>query len=145
VSYSQSFSRRLDDYKKLNTIPASVSMAFLLLSGIQFGALPPLELVWFDFVVPTEWTLPGSTAVIVLALFSSETNDINDYSQPEQIAIGGMITMVYGWQLAPPDLFANHLPLLGQAVHDTLMAVGSPLAGMISMGVATAGWAVLVN
>ena len=136
---------RLNDYKQLNTIPASVSMAFLLLSAVQFGALPQIELLWFDFVVPNAWTLPGSIAVIFLALFSSETKDINRYSQPEQIAIGGMLTMVLGWQLLPPDLWATHLPLLGQAVHDLLMAIGSPLAGIISMAVATTGWAVLVN
>jgi len=142
---SYSFRNRLDDYKQLNTIPASVSMAFLLLSAVQFGALPPIELVWFDFTIPTAWTLPGSIAVIFLALFSSETKDINRYSQAEQVAIGGMLTMVLGWQLLPPDLWATHLPLLGQAVHDLLMAIGSPLAGMISMAVAMTGWAVLVN
>ncbi|MBX0286786.1 hypothetical protein EGH22_10640 [Halomicroarcula sp. F28] len=145
MTYSRSFSNRLNDYKQLNTIPASVSMAFLLVSAVQFGALPPLEIVWFNFVVPAAWTLPVSTAVIFLALFSSETNDISDYSQPEQFAIGGMLTMVYGWHFLPPDLFMNHLPLLGQVVHDTLMAVGSPLAGMIAMGVSVVGWAVLVN
>lgn len=145
MSYSSSFSNRLDDYKQLNAIPASVSMLFIYLSLVTFGGLPQLTLEWFNLTIPSSWLMPLSAGVIMLALFSSETDDISRYSDFEIFWIGGMLVFVFGWSILTPDRIAQHVPVIGQALHDLLMGVGSPLAGMIAFGVSMAGWAVLVN
>jgi hypothetical protein len=145
MSATRAMKSRMRDYRQLNTIPASFSLLFILMSLYQFGAVEPITLNWFNFTIPATWTLPVSIGVIFFALMTSETRDFMRYSTVEQALIALMLLMVLGWSLLPPDLWATHVPLLGQAVHDILVGIGSPWAGMISMTASLVGWGVLVN
>lgn len=137
--------RRARDYKSLRTIPASVSIAFIIASVYQFGGMTETTLTWIGVTLSSAMVMPVSLVAILIALSSSETDAIGDYSGPEQGLIASMFVVLFGWQLTPPDWWAAHLPVLGQFVHDTLLSIGDPTAGVLSFLITVVGWFVLVN
>lgn len=146
MSVTRRMKSRANDYRQLNTIPASFSLLFVLMSLYQFGAVQPLTFNWFGgWTLPASWTLPVSIGVIFFALMTSETRDFMRYSTLEQGLIGLMLLMVLGWSLLPPDLWASRVPVFGQFVHDTLTSIPSPWAGIVSLIASLTGWGVLVN
>jgi hypothetical protein len=143
---SQNVRRTLQKYRSVETIPASVSMLFLATSLYQYGGLAGLNLTWFGgWELASQHVMPIAVVTMLLALASSKTKNLANYSPPEQFFIGGMATFTFGWNLTPPDWWMTDVPLIGQAVHDLLMAPGDPLAGMIAMAVTLLGWAALIQ
>ncbi|MFC6976502.1 hypothetical protein ACFQL1_20375 [Halomicroarcula sp. GCM10025709] len=70
--YNSSF---LSDYANIRTIPATLSVAFIMASLYQFGGISTIDLVWFGYTLSTSHSLMVSLGAFAIAFASSKPSD----------------------------------------------------------------------
>lgn len=127
----------LDDYMNIRTVPAMLSVVFVLGSLYQFGGLAGLELTWLggatgSYLLTGTHAVMGSMGALLIAFMSSQTKRFENYEQWEQVAIAAGPIVILGEQYVTE-------------VHDFLIGLGDPLGMQIAFVVTLVSWAVAVR
>ncbi|MFC7077895.1 hypothetical protein [Haloarcula halophila] len=127
--YNSSF---LSDYANIRTIPATLSVAFIMASLYQFGGVSTIDLVWFGYTLSTSHSLLVSLGAFAVAFASSETKSFEYYRSWEQVAIfaGPAVILMY-------EFFPGFGNLLAQ--------LGDPLGMQIAFLATIISWSVAVQ
>lgn len=86
----------MSDYANLRTLPAGMAAIFFVLSLFQFGAIAPVEVLWYEYTLTTEHAMIGSLVIYAAAFMSSETRSFDHYTQGEKILIGASPVLIVG-------------------------------------------------
>jgi len=100
-SYSNSMGDALSDYTHLRTLPALLSVVFILAGLYQFGGISEVNLTWIDYTLTAEHATFISLAAYAIAFASSETKQFESYEQWEQVAIALGPVIIAGYQYVP--------------------------------------------
>ena len=100
-SYSNSMGDALSDYTHLRTLPALLSVVFILAGLYQFGGISEVNLTWIDYMLTAEHATFISLAAYAIAFASSETKQFESYEQWEQVAIALGPVIIAGYQYVP--------------------------------------------
>ena len=100
-SYSNSMGDALSDYTHLRTLPALLSVVFILAGLYQFGGISEVNLTWIDYTLTAEHATFISLAAYAIAFASSETKQFELYEQWEQVAIALGPVIIAGYQYVP--------------------------------------------
>ena len=100
-SYSNSMGNALSDYTHLRTLPALLSVVFILAGLYQFGGISEVNLTWIDYTLTAEHATFISLAAYAIAFASSETKQFESYEQWEQVAIALGPIIIAGYQYVP--------------------------------------------
>jgi len=99
--YSDSMGNALSDYTHLRTLPALLSVVFILAGLYQFGGISEVMLTWIDYMLTAEHATFISLAAYAIAFASSETKQFESYEQWEQVAIALGPIIIAGYQYIP--------------------------------------------
>ena len=91
----------LSDYTHLRTLPALLSVVFILAGLYQFGGISEVNLTWIDYMLTAEHATFISLAAYAIAFASSETKQFESYEQWEQVAIALGPIIIAGYQYVP--------------------------------------------
>ena len=91
----------LSDYTHLRTLPALLSVVFILAGLYQFGGISEVNLTWIDYTLTAEHATFISLAAYAIAFASSETKQFESYEQWEQVAIALGPIIIAGYQYVP--------------------------------------------
>jgi hypothetical protein len=91
----------LSDYTHLRTLPALLSVVFILAGLYQFGGISEVMLTWIDYMLTAEHATFISLAAYAIAFASSETKQFESYEQWEQVAIALGPIIIAGYQYIP--------------------------------------------
>lgn len=130
MSYQNRASGLLSDYMNVRTIPAALSVAFVVASLYQFGGISQVHLPWVGYTLDTSHAMLISLATYGVAFASSETKQFEHYETEEQALIAAGPTLIVGHQYVPQ-------------VSDLLVQIGDPLGYQIAFGVTAVSWAVM--
>ena len=100
-SYSNSMGNALSDYTHLRTLPALLSVVFILAGLYQFGGISEVMLTWIDYTLTAEHATFISLTAYAIAFASSETKQFDSYEQWEQVAIALGPIIIAGYQYVP--------------------------------------------
>jgi hypothetical protein len=100
-SYSNSMGDALSDYTHLRTLPALLSVVFIIAGLYQFGGISEVMLTWIDYTLTAEHATFISLAAYAIAFASSETKQFESYEQWEQVAIALGPIIIAGYQYVP--------------------------------------------
>ena len=100
-SYSRTMSDTLSDYTHLRTLPALLSVVFVLAGLYQFGGISEVMLTWLDYTLTAEHATFISLGAYAIAFASSETKQFESYERWEQIAIAAGPLVIVGYQYVP--------------------------------------------
>jgi len=100
-SYSNSMGDALSDYTHLRTLPALLSVVFIIAGLYQFGGISEVNLTWIDYTLTAEHATFISLAAYAIAFASSETKQFESYEQWEQVAIALGPVIIAGYQYVP--------------------------------------------
>lgn len=123
---------RASDYAKLRTLPAMLSVAFVVASLYQFGGISTVDLAWLDYTLTTEHSVLVSVGVFALAFMSSETRQLENYETWEAVLIASAPAVILGEQYVTE-------------VSDLLMEIGDPLGMQVAFLLTIIGWGVAVR
>ncbi|MFY4815493.1 hypothetical protein ACOJIV_22760 [Haloarcula sp. AONF1] len=102
MAYSNSPGDLLSDYTQLNTIPALLSVAFVVAGLYQFGGISDVTLVWLNsYTLTAEHAMFASIGVFAVAFMSSETRNFARYETWEQALIGAGAALIVSYQYVP--------------------------------------------
>lgn len=133
MAYSNRASSMLDDYMTLRTLPAMMSVVFVLASLYQFGGIATVELVWLsNYTLTAEHSVLASMGTYVAAFASSETKRFEAYEDWEKIAIALGPAVILGQQYV-------------SEIDSLLLDLGDPLGYQIAFFVSVVSWAVAVR
>ena len=131
MAYSNSMSGVLSDYTHLKTIPALLSVVFVLAGLYQFGGISSVEIVWASYTLTETHAMVASLGAYAIAFLSSETKNFEYYDDWEKVLI-----------LGGPALILAHT--YSATVAD-LIATQSHLGPILAFLVTVASWAVAVR
>ncbi|QWC18140.1 hypothetical protein [Halorubrum sp. 2020YC2] len=100
-SYSRTMSDTLSDYTHLRTLPALLSVVFVLAGLYQFGGISEVMITWLDYALTAQHATFISLAAYLIAFASSETKQFDSYERWEQIAIAAGPLVIIGYQYVP--------------------------------------------
>ena len=100
-SYSDSMGNVLSDYTHLRTLPALLSVLFIIAGLYQFGGISEVMLTWIDYTLTAEHATFISLAAYAIAFASSETKQFESYEQWEQVAIALGPVVIASYQYVP--------------------------------------------
>ncbi|MDB9250038.1 hypothetical protein PN419_13695 [Halorubrum ezzemoulense] len=100
-SYQNSMSNVVEDYTQLNTIPALLSVAFVMAGLYQFGGISDVTLTWINYTLTAQHATFASLGVYVVAFASSETKEFRYYEDWEQAMIAAGPLLIVGYQYVP--------------------------------------------
>ncbi|WP_281193756.1 hypothetical protein [Halorubrum sp. F4] len=100
-SYGNSVGSALSDYTHLRTVPALLSVVFVMAGLYQFGGISEVMITWIDYTLTAEHATFISLASFVVAFASSETKSFDHYEQWEQVAIAAGPLVIAGYQYVP--------------------------------------------
>ena len=100
-SYQNSMSNVIDDYTQLNTIPALLSVLFVVAGLYQFGGISDVTLVWIDYTLTAQHATFASIGTYAVAFASSETKEFRYYEDWEQAMIAAGPLLILGYQYVP--------------------------------------------
>lgn len=128
----------LDDYMNIRSLPAMLSVVFIIAGLYQFGALAGLELTWLagsdggNYLLTSQHAIIGSIGAYLVAFMSSQTKRFENYDQWEQVMILAGPAIILGDQYVT-------------AVHDFLISLGDPLGLQVAFLVTVVSWGVAVR
>ena len=93
-----SMTSTLSDYTHLRTLPALLSVVFVLAGLYQFGGIAEVEIVWLDYLLTAEHATVISLAAFAAAFASSETKALDHYEKWEQVVIAAGPILIVGYQ-----------------------------------------------
>ena len=92
-----SMSTMMTDYTQLKTLPALLSVVFVIAGLYQFGGISEVMITWAsDYTLTSQHAMLASLGAFVVAFASSETKDFNHYEQWEQVAIAAGPLLIVG-------------------------------------------------
>lgn len=97
-SYSRSMGDTLSDYTHLRTLPALLSVVFILAGLYQFGGISEVMLTWIDYTLTAEHATFISIGAYAVAFASSETKQFDSYEDWEKVAIVLGPLIIVGYQ-----------------------------------------------
>ena len=98
MAHSAGVKGMMSDYTHLRTLPALLSVLFVLAGLYQFGGISEVHITWLDYTLTTQHATLTSVGVFLLAFASSETKSFDHYEQSEQIAIAAGPLLILGYQ-----------------------------------------------
>lgn len=113
MAATRAVSGKLDDYSQLRTLPALMSVAFVLASLYQFGGISQVELTWLDYQLTQGHAVLVSIGSFAIAFMSSETKSFERYDDWEQGLIAAGPLLILGDQYVP--FVSNQLANFGEA------------------------------
>jgi hypothetical protein len=125
------FLERVQDYTQLRTLPALLSVAFVLSSLYSFGGISQFSLDWVGYEIQKSDATHVSLIVLLVAFASSETRDYTEYQLWEQVAIA-----------ASPVIIMTHQYL---TTVEQFINSNQPEAGLIAFGITLFSWGVAVR
>ncbi|MDZ7729918.1 MAG: hypothetical protein U5K37_01235 [Natrialbaceae archaeon] len=72
---------------QLRTIPAIIASVFVITVAYTFGAIAPIEVLWYDYTLTGSHAMWLSVGTYILAFMSSETKAFDFYRRWEQLLI----------------------------------------------------------
>lgn len=132
MAYRNRASGVLKDYAQLRTIPAMLSVAFVLASLYQFGGITQVDLPWLSYTLTAEHATLASTVTYGVAFMSSETRRWENYEDWEKVVIGAGPAVILGEQYV-------------MEIHDLLVNLGDPLGFQVAFALSVVSWAVAVR
>lgn len=124
-----------DDYKNMRTLPALISVFFMVATAFFYGAIDAPTFNWFiegGYTLTHGHAIIGSLGVYVLAFMGSETKQFEHYSGGEQALVAAGPLMMIGIEYI-------------QQIEDLFLAFGDPLGMQIAFAVTLVSFAVAVN
>ncbi|MDB2274485.1 hypothetical protein PM022_07990 [Halorubrum ezzemoulense] len=100
-SYSRTMSDTLSDYTHLRTLPALLSVVFVLAGLYQFGGISEVMLTWLDYTLTSEHATFIALGAYAIAFASSETKQFESYEDWEKVAIAVGPLVIVGYQYVP--------------------------------------------
>jgi hypothetical protein len=91
----------LSDYTHLRTLPALLSVVFIIAGLYQFGGISEVLLTWIDYTLTAEHATFISLGAYAIAFASSETKQFDSYEQWEQVAIALGPVIIASYQYVP--------------------------------------------
>jgi len=123
----------VSDYAHLRTLPAMLSVVFVLAGLYQFGGLSDVTLSWLNsYTLTAEHATFASIGTLLVAFASSETKQLDSYEQWEQVAIALGPVVIIGEQYVTE-------------VANFLTDLGDPLGMQLAFLVTVVSWAVAVR
>lgn len=99
ASYNKSgVSSMLSDYTHLRTLPALLSVVFVIASLYQFGGISEVMITWVDYTLTSEHAMLVSIGAYALAFASSETKAFDRYEDIEKVLIFAGPGLIVGYQ-----------------------------------------------
>ena len=96
---TNSMSGMVNDYAKLRTLPALLSVLFIATGLYQFGGISQFTIQWgLAYTITTQHAVIVSLAVFAVAFMSSETRSFDRYETWEMIAIGAAPVLIVGYE-----------------------------------------------
>jgi hypothetical protein len=132
MAHSSRYSSLLGDYANIRTLPAGLSVAFLIASLYQFGGMSDITITWLDYTLQSGHTVLISLAAFAVAFASSETKQFENYEDWEKVAIAAGPVAIAGYQYVP-------------AIEDLIMSLGDPLGLQVAFGITVLSWGVAVQ
>ncbi|QGA81099.1 putative membrane protein [Halomicrobium sp. LC1Hm] len=120
------------DYMNIRSLPAMLSVGFILASLYQFGGIGTVELVWFNYTLTGEHAIMVSLGAFAAAFASSETKRFEDYETWEQVAIAAGPGVILGQQYVTE-------------VNDFLVSLGDPVGMQLAFVATVVSWGVAVQ
>jgi hypothetical protein len=122
----------MGDYAKLKTLPALLSVVFVIGGLYQFGGISEVHLNWgLNYTLTAEVATITSLAVFAVAFMSSETRQFEAYEDWEKVLIGASPVLIVGHQYVG---FVNDL-----------IVNNSPTMSIVAFAVTVVGWGVAVR
>lgn len=115
ASASTRVSGMVSDYTHLRTLPALLSVVFVVSSLYQFGGLAEVSLLWgIDYTLTAEHATIVSLATFAVAFASSETKQFAYYEDWEKVIIAAAPVLIVAYQYVGvvQDQFAANSPTL---------------------------------
>ena len=100
-SYSNSMGDALSDYTHLRTLPALLSVVFILAGLYQFGGISEVMITWLNYTLTAQHATFISLAAYAIAFASSETKQFESYEDWEKVAIALGPVVIVGYQYVP--------------------------------------------
>lgn len=132
MAYSGRASSLFSDYTQMRTIPAMLSVAFVLASLYQFGGISTITLDWLGYTLTAEHAVLISLGTYAMAFASSETKQFESYEDWEQAAIASGPVVILGAEYVTE-------------INDFLMALGDPLGYQLAFVLTVVSWGVAVQ
>ncbi|WP_153552017.1 hypothetical protein [Halomicrobium sp. LC1Hm] len=130
--YRNRVSDMASDYMNIRSLPAMLSVGFILASLYQFGGIGTVELVWFNYTLTGEHAIMVSLGAFAAAFASSETKRFEDYETWEQVAIAAGPGVILGQQYVTE-------------VNDFLVSLGDPVGMQLAFVATVVSWGVAVQ
>jgi hypothetical protein len=131
-SYQNRAGDMVSDYANIRTVPAMLSTLYIIAGLFQFGAIPPLEVLWLDYTLTTQHSLIISLGAYVAAFASSETKQFENYMTWEKVAIA----------LGPVLILGNEYV---SEINSLLLDIGDPLGMQLAFIATLVSWGVAVQ
>lgn len=123
----------LGDYAHLRTLPAMLSVVYVLAGLYQFGGVSDVTLVWLsNYTLTAEHATFAGIGTFLVAFASSETKSFDRYETWEQAAIALGPLVIIGQQYMTE-------------IDSLLMDLGDPLGYQIAFVLTVASWGVAVR
>lgn len=95
----KSLNDTISDYTHLRTLPALLSVVFVVAGLYQFGGISDVTIVWLDnYALTTQHAMFISLAAYAIAFASSETKTFDMYETWEQVLIAAGPLLIAGYQ-----------------------------------------------
>jgi hypothetical protein len=136
MAYSRKANSMLSDYANIRTLPAMMSVVFVVAGLYQFGGISDVTLTWLGgtggYTLTAEHATLASALVYGAAFMSSETKRFESYETWEQAVIAAGPIVIVG------DQYVTE-------IHDFLVSIGDPLGMQLAFLVTVLSWAVAVR
>jgi hypothetical protein len=126
----------LKDYSHLRTLPAMLSVVYVVAGLYQFGGISDVTIMWLagsgGYTLTAEHAALASVLTFAIAFASSETKNFEQYETWEMAVIGSGPLLILGEQYVTE-------------ISDFLLDLGDPLGLQLAFVVTVAAWAVAVR
>ncbi|ACV47084.1 MULTISPECIES: hypothetical protein [Halomicrobium] len=134
--YKNRVSDMASDYMNIRSLPAMLSVGFILASLYQFGGISDVTLTWLadsgGYTLTNQHAIMVSLGAFAAAFASSETKRFEHYERWEQVAIAAGPGVILGQQYVTE-------------VNDFLLSLGDPLGMQLAFGATILSWGVAVQ
>jgi hypothetical protein len=132
-SYDNRMTGMLGDYAHLRTLPAMLSVVYVLAGLYQFGGVSDVTLVWLsNYTLTAEHATFASIGTFLVAFASSETKAFDMYEDWEKVAIALGPVVIIGEQYVTE-------------ISNLLLDLGDPLGMQVAFLLTVVSWGVAVR
>lgn len=132
TSYGSSMKSTASDYLNVRTVPATLSVVFIIAGLYQFGGISQVSFPWVNYTIQASHAVLASAATLVVAFMSSDTRDFERYDTWEQIVVAAGPVTILGYEYVP-------------FVSDFIVGLGDPLGMQLAFIVTVASWTIAIQ